>query len=141
MIIDKYLYFRTQADQDNDDGDTGSSGIAPTSIAIPASTIVGMAPSADNAVTIWFQSVRNFYTQGDAEEVLKDSVVLNVTAHRHKAVMDSIIRSINGGPNSDGWIIVADDMTTNYANATVAAQYLHSDITTCGAINVAAALS
>jgi len=139
--MEKYLYFRTVADEDNDDGDTGSSGIAPTSIAIPASTIVGMAPSADNAVTIWFQSVRNFYTQGDAEEVLKDSVVLNVTAHRHKAVMDSIIRSINGGPNSDGWIIVADDMTTNAADATVAAQYLHNDITTCGAINVAAALS
>lgn len=139
--MEKYLYFRTVADEDNDDGDTGSSGIAPTSIAIPASTIVGMAPSADNAVTIWFQSVRNFYTQGDAEEVLKDSVVLNVTAHRHKAVMDSIIRSINGGPNSDGWIIVADDMTTNAADATVAANYIHADLTSCGAINVAAANS
>ena len=139
--MEKYLYFRTVADEDNDDGDTGSSGIAPTSIAIPASSIVGMAPSADNAVTIWFQSVRNFYTQGDAEEVLKDSVVLNVTAHRHKAVMDSIIRSINGGPHSDGWIIVADDMTTNAADATVAANYIHGDLTSCGAINVAAANS
>ena len=139
--MERYLYFRTVADEDNDDGDTASSGIAPTSIAIPASSIVGIAPSAAGTVTIWFTSARNFYTQGDAEEVLKDSVVLNVTTHRHKPVMDAIIRSINGGPHSDGWIVVADDMTTNYANETVTAQYLHNDITTCGAINMAAALS
>ena len=139
--MEKYLYFRTVADEDNDDGDTGSSGIAPTSIAIPASSIVGMAPSAAGTLTIWFQSVRNSQTDGADELVLKDSVVLNITTKRHKKVMDAIIRSINGGPNSDGWIVVADDMTTNYANATVAAQYLHSDITTCGAINMAAALS
>ena len=55
--------------------------------------------------------------------------------------MDSIIRSINGGPHSDGWIVVADDMTTNYANETVAAKYIDADLTSCGAINMAAALS
>jgi len=139
--MEKYLYFRTVADEDDDDGDTASSGIAPTSIAIPSSTIVGMAPSADGTVTIWFKSARNAYTQGDAEEVLKDSVVLNVTTHRHKKVMDAIIRSINGGPHSDGWIVVADDMTTNAANTTVAASYIDADLTSCGAINLAAANS
>ena len=100
-----------------------------------------MAPSADNAVTIWLQSVRNHQTDGADELVLKDSIVLNVTAHRHKAVMDSIIRAINGGPHSDGWIVVADDMTTNYANETVTANYIHKDLTSCGAINMAVALS
>ena len=139
--MEKYLYFRTVADEDDDDGDTGSSGIAPTSIAIPASSIVGMAPSAAGTLTIWFQSVRNTQTDGADELVLKDSVVLNITTKRHKKVMDAIIRSINGGPHSDGWIVVADDMTTNYANETVTAKYLHNDITTCGAINMAAALS
>ena len=139
--MEKYLYFRTVADEDNDDGDTGSSGIAPTSIAIPASSIVGMAPSAAGTVTIWFKSVRNVFTQGDAEEVLKDSVVLNITTKRHKKVMDAIIRAINGGPHSDGWIVVADDMTTNAADETVSANYIHADITSCGAINMAAANS
>ena len=139
--MEKYLYFRTVADEDDDDGDTGSSGIAPTSIAIPASSIVGMAPSAAGTLTIWFNSVRNSMSDGDNEVVIKDSVVLNITTKRHKKVMDAIIQSINGGPHSDGWIVVADDMTTNYANETVTAQYLHDDITTCGAINVAAALS
>ena len=139
--MEKYLYFRTVADEDDDDGDTGSSGIAPTSIAIPASTIVGMAPSAAGTLTIWFKSVRNVFTQGDAEEVLKDSVVLNITTKRLKKVMDAIIQSINGGPHSDGWIVVADDMTTTYGGATVAASYIHKDLTSCGAINLAAANS
>tara|TARA_R110000824_G_C15086938_1_gene664979 strand:+ start:122 stop:553 length:432 start_codon:yes stop_codon:yes gene_type:complete len=137
--MERYLYFRTVADEDNDDGDTASSGIAPTSIAIPASAIVGMAPSAAGTLTIWFQSARNRIAGATGEEVIKDSVVLNITTKRHKKVMDAIIQSINGGPHSDGWIVVADDMTTNAANATVAAQYLHDDITTCGAINLAAA--
>ena len=139
--MEKYLYFRTVADEDDDDGDTGSSGIAPTSIAIPASKIVGMAPSAAGTLTIWFKSARNVFTQGDAEEVLKDSVVLNITTKRHKKVMDAIIQSINGGPHSDGWIVVADDMTTTYGGATVAANYIHKDLTSCGAINLAAANS
>ena len=138
---DKYLYFRTVTDEDGDDGDTASSGILPTSIAIPARQIVGMAPSSDAAVTIWFQSARNRIAGATGEEVIKDSIVLNVTTHRHKAVMDSIIRAINGGPHSDGWIVVADDVTTNAADETVSASYIHSDLTSCGAINLAAAQS
>ena len=139
--MEKYLYFRTVADEDDDDGDTASGGVAPTSIAIPASSIVGMAPSAAGTLTIWFQSVRNRIAGATGEEVIKDSVVLNITTKRHKKVMDAIIRSINGGPHSDGWIVVADDMTTNYANETVTANYIHKDLTSCGAINVAAANS
>ena len=139
--MEKYLYFRTVADEDDDDGDTASGGVAPTSIAIPASSIVGIAPSAAGTVTIWFQSARNRIAGATGEEVIKDSVVLNVTTHRHKKVMDAIITSINGGPHSDGWIVVADDMTTNQADATVAASYIHRDLTSCGAINLAVAQS
>ena len=129
QAMERYLYFRAVADEDNDDGDGASSSINPTSICIPASRIVGIAPSSDALITIWFKSVKNAYTQGDAEEVLKDSIALSVTTHRHKAAISEIIRAINGGPHSDGFIVVADDVTTNYANATVAAQYIHPDIT------------
>ena len=138
-LMEKYLYFRTVADEDDDDGDTASSGNLPTSIAIPARQIVGMAPSAAGTLTIWFQSARNRIHGATGEEVIKDSVVLNVTTRRHKGVMDAIIQAINGGPHSDGWIVVADDMTTNTANATVVANYIHKDLTSCGAISVAAA--
>ena len=139
--MERYLYFRTVADEDDDDGDTASSGNLPTSIAIPVSSIVGIAPSAAATVTIWFQSARNRIHGATGEEVIKDSVVLNVTTRRHKKVMDAIIRAINGGPHSDGWIVVADDMTTNTANATVGASYIHKDLTSCGAINLAVAAS
>ena len=89
--MEKYLYFRTVADEDNDDGDTGSSGIAPTSIAIPARSIVGMAPSAAGTLTIWFNSVRNTMSDGDNEVVIKDSVVLNITT--------KLLTIVTGKPN------------------------------------------
>ena len=132
---EKYLYIRTEADEDDDDD-------AARSIALPSSRIVAIAPSSDSAVTIWFESVNNIHTEGDDELVLKDSIVLNVTTHRHKKVMAQIIQAINGTRNlDDGWIVVADDTTTDYDGSTRSAVYLHNDITSVGAINIAAANS
>ena len=132
---EKYLYIRTEADEDDDDD-------AARSIALPSSRITAIAPSSDSAVTIWFESVNNIHTEGDDELVLKDSIVLNVTTHRHKKVMAQSIQAINGTRNlSDGWIVVADDTTTDFDATTRAAVYLHPDITSVGAINIAAANS
>ena len=132
---EKYLYIRTEADEDDDDD-------AARSIALPSSRITAIAPSSDSAVTIWFESVNNIHTEGDDELVLKDSIVLNVTTHRHKKVMAQIIRAINGTRNlSDGWIVVADDTTTDYDGSTRSAVYLHDDITSVGAITIAVANS
>ena len=131
---EKYLYIRTEADEDDDDD-------AARSIALPSSRIVGIAPASDTTLTIWFESVNNMHTAGDNELVLKDSVVLNVTAHRHKEVASKIIQAINGGPHDDGWIVVADDTTTDYDASTRSAVYIHSDITSVGAITIAAANS
>ena len=129
------MYIRTEADEDDDDD-------AARSIALPSSRIVAIAPSSDSAVTIWFESVNNIHTEGDDELVLKDSIVLNVTTHRHKKVMAKIIQAINGTRNlSDGWIVVADDTTTDFDGSTRSAVYLHNDITSVGAINIAAANS
>ena len=56
--------------------------------------------------------------------------------------MAQIIQAINGTRNlSDGWIVVADDTTTDYDGSTRSAVYLHNDITSVGAINIAAANS
>jgi len=132
--MEKYLYLRTEADEDDDDD-------AARSIALPSSRIVAMAPSADGAITIWFESVNNIHTAGDNELVLKDSAVINVTTHRHKKVLQSIVRSINGGPHQSGFITVADDSTTDYDGTTRAAIYLDDDISSVGAIAIAAANS
>ena len=131
---EKYLYIRTEADEDDDDD-------AARSIALPSSRITAIAPSAAGTLTIWFESVNNIHTEGDDELVLKDSVVLNVTTHRHKEVASRIIQAINGGPHDDGWIVVADDSTTDYDGSTRDAVYLHPDITSVGAISIAAANS
>ena len=133
---EKYLYIRTEADEDDDDD-------AARSIALPSSRITAIAPSAAATLTIWFESVNNIHTEGDDELVLKDSVVLNVTTHRHKEVASKIIQAINGGPHDDGWIVVADDSTVEYGGAagSKTAVYLDSDIATMGAITIAAANS
>ena len=132
--MEKYLYFRTEADEDDDDD-------AARSLALPARRIVAMAPSADTTITVWFESVNNMQTDGANELVLKDSCVLTVTAHRHKKVLQSIVRAINGGPHTNGFINVADDSTTDFDGSTRLAVYIDSDLTACGAITIAAANS
>lgn len=132
--MEKYLYFRTVADEDDDDA-------AADTLALPARRIVAMAPSADTTITVWFESVNNMQTDGANELVLKDSAVITVTAHRHKKVLQSIVRSINGGPHSDGFITVADDATTDFDGTTRAAIYIDNDISAMAAITIAAANS
>ena len=132
--MEKYLYFRTVADEDDDDA-------AADTLALPARRIVAMAPSADTTITVWFESVNNMQTDGANELVLKDSAVITITAHRHKKVLQSIVRSINGGPHSDGFITVADDTTTDFDGTTRAAVYIDSDISAMAAITIAVANS
>ena len=140
--MDKYFYFRTQADQDNDDG-------IDDSLCLPVRQIRSMNPSSDTAITITFDSVYNTSTDGDNEVVIGDTVVLNVNQGKTKEVLERLVEVINSSypAYNDGFITVADDVTTTYltsssaADETVAAQYIHPDITSCGAITIAAANS
>ena len=140
--MDKYFYFRTQADQDNDDG-------IDDSLCLPVRQIRSMNPSSDTAITITFDSVYNTSTDGDNEVVIGDTVVLNINQGRAKEVLERLVEVINSSypAYSDGFITVADDVTTTYltssaaADETVSAQYIHPDITSCGAITIAAANS
>tara|TARA_R100000458_G_scaffold18285_1_gene15883 strand:+ start:471 stop:896 length:426 start_codon:yes stop_codon:yes gene_type:complete len=141
MIIDKYLYFRTQADQNDDDG-------IDDSLYLPARQIKALVPTSTTALTIFFESMYNTFTAGDDEEVISDSVVINCTQGKVKQVMETLVRAINSNKlYGDGTITVADDVTTTYltsaagADETVAAKVLDSGITTCGAITIAAANS
>lgn len=131
------LYFRTVADEDNDDNNG-----AQTSCCFPASRLRAMNPTADTALTLYFDSMKN--TEGadnQADEItIADTVALTITANTHEAVMKALVRAINGkksNPKSDGVLVVADDVTTNAANETVAAVYFNSNVTACGAIAVA----
>ena len=140
--MDKYFYFRTQADQANDDG-------IDDSLCLPVRMIRSMNPSSDTAITISFDSVYNNQGGTDNEVVIADTVVLNVNQGKTKEVLERLVEVINSGypAYTDGFITVADDVTTTHltssaaADETVAAQYIHADITSCGAITIAAANS
>tara|TARA_R110000824_G_C15086938_1_gene664980 strand:+ start:590 stop:1018 length:429 start_codon:yes stop_codon:yes gene_type:complete len=142
MIIDKYLYFRTQADQNDDDG-------IDDSLYLPARQITAIVPTSTTAITIFFESMYNtFANVAEDLNVISDSVVVNCTAGKVKQVMETLVRAINSNKlYGDGTITVADDVTTTYltssagADETVSAKILDSGITTCGAITIAAANS
>lgn len=140
---EKYLYFRTQADQDSDDG-------IDDSVYVKASSITGMFPTSATALTIFFESIKNQAGNGtDDENVISDSVIINHTAGLGKQVLQTIVRAMNSTSPlyNDGVITIADDVTTTYltstaaADETVSAVYIDGGITSCGAITVAAALS
>lgn len=146
MNMDKYLFFRAVADEDNDDGDGASGGVNPTSIAIPARNITAIAPASDTTLEIYFKSVRNHAgNSADDEVVVSDKVVMSIGSHTHKEVIDNILRAITStGPNyTDGFIDVCDDMTTNAANETVEAVRINDNISGIAdtGISVAAALT
>ena len=142
MIIDKYLYFRTQADEDNDDG-------IDDSLYLPARQIRAIVPTSTTAITIFFESMYNtFANVAEDLNVISDSVTINCTAGKVKQVMETLVRSINSNKlYGDGIIVVADDVTTTYltssaaADETVSAKVLDGGITSCGNITIAAANS
>ena len=136
----KYFYFRTEADEDDDDD------IA-RSVMFPAENLTGMYPTSNTALTLHFKSVIRVYANDPDDDacnfINNDSVVLNISSNQHKEVMSAIARAANAtGPQySDGLIVVADDATTDFDGTTKAAVVLDSNITSCGAIAIAAALA
>ena len=137
----KYFYFRTEADEDADD-DKARSAMIPVDKfrgAIPTNSSAG---TAANVITLFFDSAINMAGAGqNGVIIIADTVVLNVTAGKAKDVCVAIAEAANGHPHSDGVVVIADDATTDYDGTTKAAVYVHSGITSCGAITQAAALS
>ena len=134
----KYFYFRTEAAVGDDDDKARSAMIAVDKFrgAIPSNSSAG---TSANVITLYFESALNMAGAGqNGEIIIQDTVVLNVTVGQAKNVLVALAEAANGHPHSDGVITVADD-ATNDANAK--AVYLHSGITSCGAITQAAALS
>ena len=129
--MDKFLYFRTVADADNDDGQTNGA-TNPSSLCIPAKNIMSMAPASDTTLQIRFKPIKNGWVTGGTthDEVLTDSVTLTVNTHTHKNVVDALVAAINSSKlYTDGFIDVVDTVTTNVANETVSKVFFHSDIT------------
>jgi len=129
--MDKFLYFRTVADVDGDDGAAGSATQL-TSVCFPAKNIMSIAPASDTTLQIRYVPLKNGRVTGGTtnDEVLTDTVTLTVNTHTHKNVVDALVAAINSNKlYNDGFIDVVDTVTTNLANAAVDAIFFHSDIT------------
>ena len=141
--MEKYFYFRTEANADDDSAITGHSAMFPVSRfrgAIPSNDSGG---TAADEVTLYFEPVANESSITDNDFIIMDSVLLNVTVGQAKNVCQAIAEAANGHPHSDGIITVADDQTIIIGGSagSATASYLHSGITSCGAIALAAALT
>ena len=129
----KYLYFRTEATDANDDA-TGDSAL------FPASSLMGMQPTGDSALTLYFKSMlRGSGIDGNElgapVSQNNDSVIVTLAQpNTHIMAMSAIIEAINN-PNLPSVFIVANDDSggTEYLDKT--------NITGCGTITVAAAYS
>ena len=124
------LFFRTQADEANNDG-------IDDSVCLPAANLVSISPTANNTVAMYFKSVKS-----NDPLAAYDSVVLDTVVGDAFEVAERLISYVNSGPNTDGFIVIADDMTTTdsataaLADLTVSPTYAHPSITGVNAINV-----
>ena len=148
--FDKWLYFRTVPDMANDDGDTASAATSPTSLCVPASSMVSIAPTSDTTITMSFEPVRVSHDTYDGNMSSPggnhDTVVLTVDQGKTFEAMAGIVQAINSYKRiRDGFIVIADDCVTTdgaagsvpAADTTILSEYIHPSITACGAITVA----
>ena len=135
MLQDKYLYFRNVPDEDDDDA-SGDSAL------FPLKNFMGMHPTATAAITLFFQpQIRNQSDGQDGNVVNNDSVILAITEGTAFEVMRDLVAAFNGGPHSDGFLVVADDKATLLDDTTRDAVYLVNNITAVTSITHSAALS
>jgi len=78
----------------------------------PLRNLRGLAVTADATILMTFNSFRNGTADND-----RDTVTLTTTADKEKDVMEAIAQKINQGPNSDGFILLADDVNSVYVHA------------------------
>jgi hypothetical protein len=141
--MNKFLYFRTVADEAND-GVTGLKTNNPSSFMHPAENLTAMQPTDDGILTLYFKPALAHSAANYQMNSLRDTVNLNVNEGDHFEVMSKITDAIANPArgHSDGFIVIADDVTTTdhvvsgLADLTVAGQYVHSSITSCGTITV-----
>ena len=119
--MEKFFYFR---DATNEDADLS----AAISATVPVSRITGMGPASTSTIDIWFSSLKN--------EKLNEYAQLTVTVGKIKEVMAELVQAMNGGPHSDGFVVVADTVVTTDGassiqgdDAVVAEKFLSNNIT------------
>jgi len=119
--MEKFFYFR---DATNEDADLS----AAVSATVPVNRITGITVASTTTINIWFKSLKN--------EIANEYVTLTVTLGKLKEVMAQLVQTMNGGPHSDGFVVIADNVTTTDGatsiqgnDVVVAAKYFSNDVT------------
>ena len=130
--MEKYIYFRTVTSLPADDS-------AADSVAFPLSSFIGILPkntsdgTAADTLTLSFKSVKNIKGAGQNSEVIRtDNVNLTITPGKSLQVIKAVMAAIHGHSTSAGFVTIADD---------VLGTTIDPGITSCGTINIQAALS
>ena len=130
MQTQKWLYFAKQADEANLNG-------IDDAVCLPVDRLVSIAPSANNAVTMTFESI-----VGNDALIANDTVVLTTVVGDAFEVANELVRYINGSKIKDGFIVIADDTVISdhvdaaLADLSIKATYAHPSITNVASINV-----
>ena len=134
--MEKYLYFRTQATIADDDDSAQSA-------CFPLSSFLGMHPTADDTLTLFFiPQIRVAGGVTDEQDFTNsDKVVLTLgNVNTHKAAMKGIIKAFASSasfkeeaPDAD-FIVVADDLSG-------ATSYITPEVSAVSTIAIGAAFS
>ena len=108
----KYLYFRAEATIGNDDA-TGDSAC------YPISSLLGMQPTADATLTLYFKQLSNIFgdsEDSDDDEGRTDTVDLTIPVNTHKTAMKVIADAIVY--SNEAFVVVGDNLLsdTEYLN-------------------------
>ena len=120
----KYWYFRTVADEDDDD-DVNSSHM------LSVSDLTGMVITSTTQITLYFRQYTGHMSMVESANRQNGRVRLTVTAGKTKQVLETLVATINASDRSNptGITIIADDSTTDFDNTTRGAKYIHPGIT------------
>ena len=136
--LNRMLFFRDQADEANVNG-------IDDQLCVSADRLVSMSPASDTTIEMLFHSVKNNILMNN-EQLTYDKVTLTVKEGDIQEALDALVQTINGHPNSNGFIVIADDCattdsaTTALANLTISTVYCHPSITGVASITIAAKL-
>ena len=126
---DKYWYFRTSTDEEQDDD-------AASSIMLPVNRITGILPDSTTRLFIYFKQHTSKTLPLEVANGKNGYVKLNITQGEVKNVIKILVADLNASDRSNptGITVIADNITTDFDDTTRAAVYIHPKITSCGAI-------
>jgi len=118
--MEKFFYFRNVSAIADDDG-------IENSVAYAVSSLIGMFPSSDTALTMTFKNVQRPEGHGNslvldnaANLPLVDTIVLTTGTNKAKEAMRAIVDKMHEPVGRDnGFIVIADNVASEYVSGDV----------------------